>query len=206
MATKILGKVVITPKGEFNEATTYQKLDVVTYQGSSFICLQKTVSNLPTNTEYWQLIAEKGEQGEQGEQGIQGVQGEKGDKGDTGATGETGPAGQDGLSATIQVGTVNTLPAGSNATITNSGNETNAIFNFGIPKGEKGAKGDKGDTGEIPEGTIESDDVDSIEVVETLPDVEQTNVLYLVKESVYLDDTETANISESSSETEVTNE
>ena len=200
MATKILGKVVITPKGEFNEATTYQKLDVVTYQGSSFICLQKTVSNLPTNTEYWQLIAEKGEQGEQGLQGIQG------EKGDTGATGETGPAGQDGLSATIQVGTVSTLPAGSNVTITNSGDETSAVFNFGIPKGEKGDKGDKGDTGEIPEGTIESDDVDSIEVVETLPDVEQTNVLYLVKESVYLDSTETTNISESSTETEATNE
>lgn len=206
MATKILGKVVITPKGEFNEATTYQKLDVVTYQGSSFICLQKTVSNLPTNTEYWQLIAEKGDKGEQGEQGEQGIQGIQGEKGDTGATGETGPTGQDGLSATIQVGTVNTLPAGSNATITNSGDETSAVFNFGIPKGEKGDKGDKGDTGEIPEGTIESDDVDSIEVVETLPDVEQTNVLYLVKESVYLDSTETTNISESSTETEVTNE
>lgn len=203
MATKILGKVAITPKGEFNELTEYQVLDLVTYQGSSYISLQKTTGNLPTDEEYWQLVAEKGDKGEQGIQGVQGVQGEKGDKGDTGATGETGPAGQDGLSATIQVGTVNTLPAGSNATITNSGDETNAVFNFGIPKGDKG---DKGDTGEIPEGTIESDDVDSIEVVETLPDVEQTNVLYLVKESVYLDSTETTNISESSTETEVTNE
>ena len=206
MATKILGKVAITPKGEFNELTEYQILDLVTYQGSSYISLQKTTGNLPTDEEYWQLVAEKGDKGEQGEQGEQGIQGIQGEKGDTGATGETGPAGQDGLSATIQVGTVNTLPAGSNATITNSGDETSAVFNFGIPKGEKGDKGDKGDTGEIPEGTIESDDVDSIEVVETLPDVEQTNVLYLVKESVYLDSTETTNISESSTETEATNE
>ena len=194
MATKILGKVAITPKGEFNELTEYQVLDIVTYQGSSYISLQKTTGNLPTNEEYWQLVAQKGDKGEQGEQGIQGIQG---DKGDTGATGETGPTGQDGLSATIQVGTVNTLPAGSNATIENSGDDINAVFNFGIPKGEKGDKGDKGDTGEIPEGTIESDDVDSIEVVETLPDVEQTNILYLVKESVYLD---------SSTEIEATNE
>lgn len=111
-----------------------------------------------------------------------------------GADGKNGIDGEPGLSSTIQVGTVNTLPAGSNATITNSGDETNAVFNFGIPKGDKG---DKGDTGEIPEGTIESDDVDSIEVVETLPEVEQTNVLYLVKESVYLD---------SSTEIEATNE
>ena len=203
MATKILGKVALTPKGEFSELTEYQVLDIVTYQGSSYISLQKTTGNLPTDEEYWQLVAEKGDKGEQGIQGLQGIQGEKGD---TGATGETGPTGQDGLSATIQVGTVNTLPAGSNATIENSGDDINAVFNFGIPKGEKGDKGDKGDTGEIPEGTIESDDVDSIEVVETLPDVEQTNVLYLVKESVYLDSTETTNISESSTETEVTNE
>lgn len=206
MATKILGKVALTPKGEFSELTEYQVLDIVTYQGSSYICLQTSTGNLPSDKTYWQLVAEKGDKGEQGIQGVQGVQGEKGEKGDTGATGETGPAGQDGLSATIQVGTVNTLPAGSNVTITNSGDDTNAVFNFGIPKGEKGDKGDKGDTGEIPDGTIESDDVDSIEVVETLPDVEQTNVLYLVKESVYLDSAETTNISESSTETEVTNE
>lgn len=134
MATKILGKVAIMPKGEFNELTEYQVLDLVTYQGSSYISLQKTTGNLPTDEEYWQLVAEKGDKGEQGIQGVQGVQGEK---------------------------------------------------------------GDKGDTGEIPEGTIESDDVDSIEVVETLPDVEQTNVLYLVKESVYLD---------TPTETEATNE
>ena len=50
--------------------------------------------------------------------------------------------------STIEVGTVTTLPAGEDATVTNSGDEVNAIFNFGIPQGAKGDKGDKGDTGE----------------------------------------------------------
>jgi hypothetical protein len=68
-------------------------------------------------------------------------------KGDTGATGSA---------ATIAVGTTTTGAAGSNASVTNSGTSSNAVFNFAIPQGAKGdtgatgatgAKGDKGDTG-----------------------------------------------------------
>jgi len=74
-------------------------------------------------------------------------------KGDTGATGATGAA------ATIAVGTTTTGAAGSNASVTNSGTSSAAVFNFTIPQGAKGdigntgatgatgAKGDKGDTG-----------------------------------------------------------
>lgn len=47
-------------------------------------------------------------------------------------------------SITITIGTTTTLPAGSSATVTNSGTSTDAIFNFGIPKGDKGDKGDTG--------------------------------------------------------------
>lgn len=47
----------------------------------------------------------------------------------------------------IEIGTTETLPAGSEASVTNTGTSTDAILNFGIPKGEKGDKGDKGDTG-----------------------------------------------------------
>ena len=50
--------------------------------------------------------------------------------------------------STIEVGTVTTLPAGTDATVENSGDDVNAIFDFGIPQGAKGDKGDKGDTGE----------------------------------------------------------
>lgn len=49
--------------------------------------------------------------------------------------GQTGAAGQ---AATVTVGTTTTLPAGSAATVTNSGTSTNAILNFGIPKGQDG--------------------------------------------------------------------
>lgn len=39
---------------------------------------------------------------------------------------------------TVEVGEVETLPPGSQATVTNSGTDRNPIFNFGIPEGLKG--------------------------------------------------------------------
>ena len=50
-------------------------------------------------------------------------------------------------SITISIGTTTTLPAGSNATVTNSGTATDPIFNFGIPKGDTGAAGQDGTDG-----------------------------------------------------------
>ena len=56
----------------------------------------------------------------------------KGDKGDTGA---------DGTTPTLTVGSVTTLAAGSNATVTISENSNVYTLNFGIPKGAKGDVG-----------------------------------------------------------------
>lgn len=53
--------------------------------------------------------------------------GEKGDRGEKGDIGETGPA------ATVAVGTVTGLGAGAAPTVTNSGDEHNAVLDFGIP-------------------------------------------------------------------------
>lgn len=53
--------------------------------------------------------------------------GEKGDRGEKGDTGETGPA------ATVAVGTVTGLGTGAAPTVTNSGDEHNAVLDFGIP-------------------------------------------------------------------------
>lgn len=58
-----------------------------------------------------------------------------------GQPGTNGTNGTNGQAATIQVGTTTTLPAGSNATVTNVGTSSAAIFNFGIPRGADGASG-----------------------------------------------------------------
>lgn len=71
----VLGIVGIKNMGEYNSQTNYEKLNVVTYQGSSYCALQNTKGNTPTNTDYWQLYAEKGETGPEGPQGPKPVKG-----------------------------------------------------------------------------------------------------------------------------------
>lgn len=101
-----------------------------------------------------QLAALQGPQGETGPQGPQGETGPQGPKGDTGATGPQGgtgpqgPKGDTGSAATIQVGSVTTGAAGSQAVVTNSGTSSAAVFNFTIPQGAKGDTGATGPQGE----------------------------------------------------------
>lgn len=64
------------------------------------------------------------------------IRGGKGDKGDKGDHGDEGTA------ATVNVGTTSTGNAGTNATVTNSGSTSAAVFNFTVPKGDKGDPGD----------------------------------------------------------------
>lgn len=93
---------------------------------------------------YAEQIAGKAEKGEVGQPGPAGPQGEQGEPG------PQGPA------ATVEVGETTTLPAGSSASVTNSGTTSAAILNFAIPQGQKGDKGDKGDdgTGISIDGTV----------------------------------------------------
>ena len=58
-----------------------------------------------------------------------------------------GQKGETGDSATIEVGTTTTGLPGSDASVVNSGDTHNAVFDFTIPRGDKGDKGDKGDQG-----------------------------------------------------------
>ncbi len=60
-------------------------------------------------------------------------------RGATGARGAKGAGGVSGSSATISVGSVTTGAAGSPATVSNSGTGSNAVLNFGIPRGNVAA-------------------------------------------------------------------
>lgn len=98
-----LGKVSLTPRGTYNASTTYNALDVVTYNGSGYIVLQTVTGVTPPNATYYQIIASKGD------------------------------SGSDGSAATVNVGTISMLPVGSTPTVTNTGTTNSAIINFGIP-------------------------------------------------------------------------
>lgn len=61
-----------------------------------------------------------------------------GPQGPPGSTGATGPQGPPGATPNFTIGTVTTLPAGSNATVTLTGTFPNLVLNFGIPRGADG--------------------------------------------------------------------
>ena len=100
----------------------------------------------------------------------------KGDKGDAGAKGADGAKGTDGITPTLKVGTVTTLAAGSNATVTMSKNNNEYTLNFGIPKGNKGDTGASGSSGEatvvnptITIGTVTNGDTASATITGDSP-------------------------------------
>lgn len=88
-----------------------------------------------------------GETGPQGPVGPAGKDGAQGPKGDTGEIGPQGPKGDTGATPNIQIGTVQTLEPGQQATASMSGTAENPLLNLGIPKGEKGDPGEDAESG-----------------------------------------------------------
>ena len=66
MATTNLGRVAIVPKGVYEVDTTYEKLDLVTGLGGSYMYINPTPAAgvSLTDTTHWQQIAEKGLKGD----------------------------------------------------------------------------------------------------------------------------------------------
>jgi len=57
MAVVNVGKVGFEFKGAYNAGTDYVVNDVVKYNNSSYICIQNSTGNLPTNDTYWDLMS-----------------------------------------------------------------------------------------------------------------------------------------------------
>ena len=68
---QVLGKIMITSKGEYNSLKSYEILDAVTYQGSSYLSKKYNNDSLPTNANDWQLLAQKGDTYELSEEDLQ---------------------------------------------------------------------------------------------------------------------------------------
>lgn len=104
MAKQILGRVAMVNRGEWESGQTYDMLDIVAHNGSSYTPNKDGVSSEPPSGD-WTLIAARGNDGQPGE------------------------------AATIKVGSVTTGQPGTQASVSNSGDEHNAILNFVIPSG-----------------------------------------------------------------------
>lgn len=113
----------------FDALTEAQKAELKGDKGDAF-----TYSDFTEE----QLAALKGPKGDTGDKGPTGPAGPQGNPGPTGPQGDTGAA---GTPATVTVGTVTTGAPGTAASVTNSGTQSAAVFNFVIPRGATGASG-----------------------------------------------------------------
>lgn len=68
--------------------------------------------------------------------------GAQGIPGEPGTPGKDGKDGVDGVTPDFSIGTVSTLPAGSDATATITGTTANPVLNLGLPQGAKGDPGE----------------------------------------------------------------
>lgn len=67
MAETIIGKVGQTTAGEWNALNTYEYLDVVVFEGSSYLSKKAQNNNPITDKTAWQINAEKGQKGDKGD-------------------------------------------------------------------------------------------------------------------------------------------
>lgn len=135
-----------TVKPKFVVTTSPEnKIDVV---------VNKPIIETKLSKSFFKLKNTGGPVGPRGPQGEPGERGEPGQPGQPGPQGEPGVPGRDGQSATIEVASTSTLPAGSPATVENVGTDSAARLAFGIPKGDTGAAGADGQDGFSPIASV----------------------------------------------------
>lgn len=103
----LAGHVGVEWQGDWQDGVEYQRLDLVSFLGSTYVATQDTTgAEEPDNAAFWSVFAAGGEQGPEGvqgpegpagPQGIEGIQGIQGPPGDTGPQGLMGPPGPEGL-------------------------------------------------------------------------------------------------------------
>ena len=134
-----LGRVSLVPRGKYDSAATYDRLDLVEYEGSSYLVLMNGITGVtPAEGPSYMLAASKGgeggigpagpqgPQGGIGPQGPQGNTGPQGPQGDVGPQGPKGDPGADGTSFTV-LGRYDTLAALKAAHPTGSEGEAWAV-------------------------------------------------------------------------------
>jgi hypothetical protein len=134
-ATGAAGASVVS-KGAYSESVAYAVLDVVSFNGGSYICKLASTGNSPTNSTYWDLLASKGDAGAAGVSGTNGAPIVwKGAYSSATAYAPLDAVSHNGQSYICK-----------NATTDNPPTDTTK-WDLMAQKGDTGAKGDKGDTG-----------------------------------------------------------
>ena len=190
MPNTVLGKVSVVPRGDYSASTTYYALDIVGYNGGSYLAMQEVTGVTPSNDGVnWMQLSGPGLPGVDGvtftpsvsEAGviswtndgeeenpdpvdIMGPPGAAAGFGTVTATADntssetpsvdvqssgpdtaknftfafSGLKGKPGETPDIEIGTVNTLEPGQDATADITGTSPNLTLSLGIPKGQPG--------------------------------------------------------------------
>lgn len=169
MANTVLGKVSVVPRGDYNASTTYYALDIVGYEGGSYLAMQQVTGVTPSNDQVnWMQLSGPGLPGADGTDGTDGVTftpsvSEAGVISWTNDGGEDnpdpvnimGPQGNPGAAAGFgeATATVDETTGTPSVEVETSGPDTAKVFSFSFSglKGETGAQGIQGIQG--PAGT-----------------------------------------------------
>lgn len=153
MAQKInLGKVGLTPRGEYDEGTPYVRLDFVQYQGSSYVALEAVTGEAPDASEKWAYLAEKGEKGDVPVFSVSAETTEPGTEAEVEQTGgnenpnlhfkipigNDGAPGKTGATPNITFSAKTGLP-GSEASVEQGGTPEEPTVTITVPRGDQGA-------------------------------------------------------------------
>ncbi len=114
-----LGRVSLVPRGAYEASAVYNRLDIVEYEGSSYLVLADGVTGVtPVAGPEYMLVAEKGGKGDPGAPGTPGGKGDPGERGETGigvqSVERTAGDGSPGTTDTYTI----TLTDGSTSTFT----------------------------------------------------------------------------------------
>ena len=162
MANTVLGKVSVVPKGDYNASTTYYALDIVGYNGGSYLAMKEVTGVTPSNDQVnWMQLSGPGLPGADGTDGVTftpsvseaGVISWTNDGGEDNPdpVNIMGPQGNPGAAAGFgeATATVDETTGTPSVEVETSGPDTAKVFSFAFSglKGETGAKGDTGGQG-----------------------------------------------------------
>ena len=166
MPNTVLGKVSVVPRGDYSASTTYYALDIVGYNGGSYLAMQEVTGVTPSNDGVnWMQLSGPGLPGKNGTNGVTftpsvseaGVISwtNDGEEENPDPVDIMGPPGAAAGFGTVTATADNTSSETPSVDVQSSGPDTakNISFAFSGLKGEKGDKGDKGDIGDTgPQG------------------------------------------------------
>ena len=161
MANTVLGKVSCVPRGNYSASATYYALDIVGYQGGSYLAMQEVTGVTPSNDQTnWMQLSGPGLPGEDGTDGATFIPSvseagviswtNDGGLGNPNSVNIMGPQGDSAGFGTVTATADNTSSTSPSVDVQSSGPDTAKNFTFAF----SGLKGNPGETPDIEIGTV----------------------------------------------------